>query len=94
MPEFHPSELELCRAIYEDRDCADLEVRARISKGIGITIAHDARPVGWWSVVVDNLCYSAFPRIEPLARAADIDHAVQATAAMACLRLWQKTGRL
>jgi len=90
MPEFHPEEIDLCRKIYEDRECADLEVGARISKGVGVTVVQGARLVGWWSLVVDRLCYSAFPRFEPLAVATDTDHAVKATPAMAHKRLWRK----
>lgn len=90
MPEFHPLEIELCRKIYEDHGCADFDVAARISSGVGVTIVQGARPVGWWSVVVDELCYSAFPRFAPLVVARCTDHAVKATAAMARKRLWRK----
>ena len=90
MPQFHPAEIELCRKIYESRECVDLEVSASISKGVGITLLQGGRTVGWWYVAANKLCYAAFPGAGPVTVAAEVDQAVRSTAEMARKGLWRR----
>lgn len=90
MPEFNPTEIELCRKIFEDSGCAALEVTASISRGVGLTILQRGRLVGWWYVAAGKLYYSSASGSGPAASADNIDAALRATVAMAKSQLWHQ----
>jgi hypothetical protein len=90
VPEFNPTEIELCRRIFEDSDCASLEVTASISRGVGLTILQRGRLVGWWYVAAGRLCYSTASGSGPAASAENVDAALHAIVAMAKKQLWHQ----
>ncbi len=90
MPEFDPTEIELCQKIFEDRECAVLELTASISKDVGVTILQRGRLVGWWYVAVGKLCFSTASGSGPAGIASGVDAALRATVAMARKQLWHQ----
>lgn len=90
MPAFHLSEVELIERLYKDPALTALGVDATISAGVGITLSQHGRPVGWWYVAADKLCYSSFAGASPPVLATGTDHAIAATVSMARSGLWRQ----
>lgn len=90
MAKFHPDEIELCRLIFQDPECATHAVTASISGSVGVVLSQSGRPVGRWRKTGDRLCYFGIIATEPLVVAASLQAALGATRAMATTKHWNQ----